>query len=958
MALRIYEYRKVGSMKPILSRISIEQGNPVVYLVPGSSDREWLKDILLEEGTFGREAFRIWRWDDLYREACSATGSVPMVQIDPPDHWLALHHLVRESLTRWSDLMPPGTGQSSFVQTLGETVRELIREEVPPEALSEALYPDGEDHPEEPSWLLANLYRRYLELLRSRGLMDSAAVSTEIASLIEENPEAAKWLRRWRIVLVGFYSFTHSQLGMVRAMVRNGADVTLLSPEAGLEGEYGAPSQLEGADVLRSKPSQSGCFVISGGAARGEMETVVRDLALWSSGEGPLADKGNFPGWGEVGMTVDFRSTSLASEVLRRYAVPFRRSEGRTVAETILWDTVRRAWDCYRDGWQPEPTAELLCLPWFFHGLSERWLVMASPRGLKGWRDLASSEESLAEPLERVVAFAEAIGKGGTAEELLTAMKRLVTSSPDWREVLSSRLEDRPELDEVVLELGSAVQELDRKLDRIAELQADLGDPGKAVLKGGDAMAFLSVWAESAVVWPGASRSGTMTLYGGTPPVLAHHRIWAFCGVTAKNWPGPMAESPLLGDCHKELLHDMDLRGSRLDRTHLPLMSEKRAQREVLFRRILACGDDLVILSYPSLDGAGRPLPESPFIGGALRDRWIDELGKEVRSVGNVLPRWEEPALLPSEVQEPPKGIVTARPDRRLPSDPIMAEIRSIRLSSIDSFAACPFMFRCSQIVGLEPPERPGYDGRLAGTAAHRLWRDVWKAYEVDRDADLASLACDIWPSVLEEVYRGLLYSPDLKRRGDALLKDILKTADYLSELEDIGLKNMRVASFLEWELPVLELDGVPFTGIADRIDLLDDGTVLIWDYKSGGSSKYDRSLQLACYARSLELSDSLPFEMSRVGGYGFICQRDQKVVGAADEDLREFMGLSPRSRVALDTRLKDASDVIEAAAFAANSGLFPPNYDNDQACRNCPYSGLCRRGELHGREDDEDDDR
>ncbi len=959
MSLHVVTYRSVASIEKELHRLAERGDLPVAFIVPGSDDREWLKDILVDRSTMGFEPFRIWRWDDLYREMCAAVGCSCLIQIDPPDHWLALSALTEQVVEREGERLPLGVKQPGFVHTLGVTVRELIREEVPPEALTERR--DGEDAHEldEPVELLAHLYRGYVDLLAKRGLMDSAGISTEITALLRDYPQAAEWLCSRQIVLVGFYSFTHSQLAMVRAMVGCGAEVVLFSPEAGMEQEYGAPAQLEGAVVHRCTSRAPAAFSVVGGDSRYELETVVRNLVLWSEGMGPLVDLGIAPGWEQLGMVVQERSLGLAVEVLNRYSVPFHRAQGRSVAETALWGTVRRIWECYRDGWQPRPTAALLCLPWIVPEGDEHAFVVASPRGIKAWRRFLENEPETLSALEAMNSFAEGISRGGTARELLESLEQLVNRDLRWQETLSRQIADRPDLDMIVLEMGSAIRELERKLVRIVQLQVDLGEAGARKLQDSEAMAFLAAWAESAVVWPEPKRCGVMTLYGGTPPVLAHHPVWVFCEVTAHAWPGSIVESPLLGDQEKERLHEADLRGSRLDHTHLPLLSERRSQREVLFRRLVTCGDETVIVSRPSVDGSGRPLAESSFLPRALQDGWIVDKGAQNRPAGQVLPRWSEPAVSPAEIHEPPAGLSRYRPGRVFPEGAFRSAVQSIRLSSLDDFGACPFRFLCAHIWRLREPDTPGYNSLLAGTAIHRLWEELWTDYVADPHGGLSRRVSKLWEPVFERCYRSLLKSPDLARRRDALLENVIETVRFVESLEDAGLRERRVASFCEMPLPDLVIDGVRCTGAADRVDLLDDGSLLLWDYKLGSATGYRRAMQLAAYGVSLERGrDELSFSFSRVGGYVFVGHRDQTVVGAALGDLKPLMGLSPGSRVDLVERMTKAHEMMTAAAQAINTGMFLPKYDNHQVCLGCPYTGLCRKSELHGHleEDDEHD--
>ena len=952
MSLRIISYRSLISLeREILDLYGKTPG--LNFVVPASEDREWLKDVLLAHGTFGSEPFRIYRWDELYRELCSGMedqqGVEGLVQIDPPDHWLALHGLTSDLIAQWGEDLPPGVSQMGFVSSLGETVRELIREEIPAEGLMEGLFPDGQGHPDEPSWILGRIYGEYLSLLRERKLMDSAAISTEIAKQVDLGGGAWASLLMRPMVMVGFYSFNHSQLGMVRSMVRSGLNLTVLSPMSGMSDEYGALAQLEGASLKRAESSPFRMFSITGAGARHELETVARELVLWDKGLSSLP--GKFPGWQDVAMMVPPNSILLAEEVLDRYGIPFNLMKGRTVSQTILWDTIRRAWDCHRDGWQPDPTSELLCLPWMVPEGDRRGLARSSARGLKEWRNYLKDQQELLRALDAVANFCKTLSSGDSCEGILRAVRDLASEVMDWRGTLSSQVEDIPDLDRSVLELGSAVGELDRKLLKMKELQVDLGEIGSRHLKGGEAMAFLSVWSDSSTVWPGPANLGSMSLYSGTPPVMAHHGVWIMTEATAKNWPGSLAESPLLREAQKEELHSMDIMGSRLDRTHLPLLAEKRLQKEVLFRRLMACGDGLLIVSRPSVDGSGRPLMESPFIKRAVQDSWVDDLGSLDRPSGRILPSWTEPVVLPSEVHQTPSGMFTFRPDRTFPQKPTPVALRTIALSSVDGFRVCPFRFRCSYIEGLYPPDPGGFSPALAGTAMHEIMNRAWGEYLKDDSKPLTGLVDEIWESVLEETYRSMVIDRDLARRKAMFYSELMSGVSLVQSIESGGLRDRRVSSLTELDLPRLPMDSVAFTGKADRLDILDDGRAIIWDYKSGNSSSYSSSLQLAAYG--VLLSQGYP-GVSCVGGYGFIGFRSGSVTGTSDDDTWGLMGLKAKSRIPLESRFEEAKALLDSIDRAVGSGEFPPDYDSS-GCARCGYSSLCRRGELRGKEDDDD---
>lgn len=76
---------------------------------------------------------KVWIWDDLYRALAEALGVKPRVQIDPPDHWLLVRHIVRRLRDRCAGALPAGTVSPRFLELAGQSIRELLREGVPRE---------------------------------------------------------------------------------------------------------------------------------------------------------------------------------------------------------------------------------------------------------------------------------------------------------------------------------------------------------------------------------------------------------------------------------------------------------------------------------------------------------------------------------------------------------------------------------------------------------------------------------------------------------------------------------------------------------------------------------------------------------------------------------------------------------------------------------------------------------
>jgi RecB family exonuclease len=122
--------------------------------------------------------------------------------------------------------------------------------------------------------------------------------------------------------------------------------------------------------------------------------------------------------------------------------------------------------------------------------------------------------------------------------------------------------------------------------------------------------------------------------------------------------------------------------------------------------------------------------------------------------------------------------------------------------------------------------------------------------------------------------------------------------------------------------------------GVADRLDLLADGTIRIVDYKLSSAPQRSRALQLPVYALCAE--QRLQGRGGRrwvVGEAAYIAFRGAKRIFPL------FTLRSDRDRV-----LRDAQDRLVAAMDGIEAGAFPPTPDDVFLCSFCSYASVCRK--------------
>lgn len=928
MPFDLYTYRRVSDVAPALRGLPPASGR--AFLAAASLDREILARMLGD----APKTYAVLRWDELYRFFSEELKVPrPRVQLDPPDHWLVLRELLARSLERLPGA-PPGARRAGFLSVLASQIHELLREEISPGAI-EGLFDDGSA-----GRVLADVYRRYIASLDEKNLSDSRGVTTETRRLLDLSG-AGEVCRRLDLVLVGFSSFTHSQLALLRALVGRGASVRVFAPVGGVAGAYGAAQQfgVEGAALSRAAPFAA--MRLQGGDPRQEYENAARCLALWERGRGPLAALGEWPGWESVGACVPASRMDLAGEVFSRYGLPCRRNFRLRVSQTPLWRLSASCLDAAAGGWQTEPVLRLLGSPWLsgfdFDAASFR---AKRPRGKDAWRGaLAGSDGALAD-FQRCVSFAEAIAGGGTALDLLLALRAFARGRAL---AVSRRLVGRPELDDALAVFSETLRELDRKILYVREVVRDIGEFGQKRLSGQDARAYLGAWADGTTVAQGRPEAGCMAVFADAPPPLFSCPYWFVFGADTSRWPGSLKESPVLDESRKERLHASS--ALTLDRSHLPLLAERRRQREFLFRRLLACGERVTFVCFSVADDDGRPLEPTLFLDSAEREGWIEQAFSPVeRGLGRLLADEAEDALAPIESRAPDPRRENALPPSRSFRGELAARTARVRLSGVDCYAGCPYRFALRELLAMpEPPLAGEYDRLRGGAAIHALWERVWREYVAGGYADdLESLAVSRFDEVAGAVYPELTRSPALRRARAMLTRRVRRGAKRQAEMEP-ALRPRRTATECEMPLPPLSVNGVTFSGRCDRIDRLDDGRFLLWDYKTGGASAYAGAFQLACYALALESGGA-----GRCGGWGYIGLKDGGISGLWDADLRDDLRLpAPRSR-AKETAMDGAKELLERIAASARTGNFPPDYGS-ALCRACPYAALCRKGELTG---------
>jgi RecB family exonuclease len=121
--------------------------------------------------------------------------------------------------------------------------------------------------------------------------------------------------------------------------------------------------------------------------------------------------------------------------------------------------------------------------------------------------------------------------------------------------------------------------------------------------------------------------------------------------------------------------------------------------------------------------------------------------------------------------------------------------------------------------------------------------------------------------------------------------------------------------------------------GKADRIDLLDDGTFRLIDYKLGWPPDRNRALQLPIY--------SLCAEQQLASDRGPSWTLGEAAYLAFKGPRRVVPLFTPANR---DKVLADAQERLAKTLDAIARGEFPPTPDDVYRCETCSFASVCRK--------------
>ena len=266
-------------------------------------------------------------------------------------------------------------------------------------------------------------------------------------------------------------------------------------------------------------------------------------------------------------------------------------------------------------------------------------------------------------------------------------------------------------------------------------------------------------------------------------------------------------------------------------------------------------------------------------------------------------------------------------------------------VSNLEEYLNCPFKYFAGGLLALEEErtEERTWTPEQRGLFLHRVFESFFRRWQANGDRAITPVtlerALETFSAVVDEMLAELPPADRTVTRvwllGSAAASGL---AERLFRFE-VDRPGELIERLMEFKIDgVFDFGGhdrhrrVRIRGVADRVDLLADGTFQLFDYKSNRAPNRERALQLPVYARCVEQQlDGRHERQWMAGDAAYIAFGEPRLrVTLAKKDLEASLDDGER-------RLLDVLDGVE-------QGIYPPRPAELYHCAFCPYSTVCRK--------------
>ncbi|MBA3271309.1 MAG: PD-(D/E)XK nuclease family protein [Acidobacteria bacterium] len=271
-----------------------------------------------------------------------------------------------------------------------------------------------------------------------------------------------------------------------------------------------------------------------------------------------------------------------------------------------------------------------------------------------------------------------------------------------------------------------------------------------------------------------------------------------------------------------------------------------------------------------------------------------------------------------------------------------------VSISRLEQYLNCPFKFYAAQVLKLEEqPEDAAIQTPLErGRFLHELWERFFAEWQkrghgrIDPDhlPEARMLFGELCETALQQLPPAEAGLERNRLLGSAVSPGIAHRVFAMEAGRPIRITERLLEFPLQGEFSLRTRTGdtrvVTLSAKTDRIDLLEDHSIRVIDYKSKHTPDQKVALQLPIYALLARQA------LRRERGEEWTLA---EAVYVSFEGDRAVVALKPGKGRSLDDVMDDAQDRLIATLDRIAQGVFPPSPAKKSLCGPCSYRAVCR---------------
>ena len=369
----------------------------------------------------------------------------------------------------------------------------------------------------------------------------------------------------------------------------------------------------------------------------------------------------------------------------------------------------------------------------------------------------------------------------------------------------------------------------------LSELVSGLISGGRGAIPPSEYSAFISAAMAGVTVTPESDVDPRIHIWGTLEARLQYVDLMVLGGLDEGVWPGQTRSDAWLSRRMRESIG-------------LPPPEQRVGQAARDFAEAMAA--ETVIVSRAERRGGAPTVPS----------RWLARLAALLGSdrIDEMTARGERFLEIARDLDAVPPEQVRPAP-RPQPTPRLDARPRELSVTSIETLIRDPYSVYARRVLQLEPLEPIGQraDARLRGSLIHEVFADFTRGAAEYHEGRAKDRFLSLWRHHFEaiEAY------PEVHAVWTLRAEPI---ADWFvaweaARADDVAARRAEIAGDHVFETAS---GGFRLTGRADRIDLLHDGRISIFDYKTGALAT---PKQVLLFQPQLALEGA----MARAGGFG-----------------------------------------------------------------------------------------